>query len=680
MPNYLDVEPDQLRRLAMQHESLAADIRKWGEIPHDWLAEYQSTYGLIADQVRAALVDYYRRRHQSAERLAAKHERTRDELLAAAHALESADHSGKQQVSRAGDFGDGPSRRGPTPGALGDRRAQVDAGPVTTSTDNTQPIQSPAARSGDVAAITPADPKLPGHIELPVPAPAPSATSAPYLDGIVPTEPVAQTGTMPFSPGLPAPGVADVSWPTSVPEPAEVGGTVDSLGAKYDADTAGGAHGGADVGAAGMPAALSTAGPTQGPVFGSAAGPQPPTPLPTGPLAAALHAAEDRRALPSFVVGERVEDDLVLARTLLAAILSAVADSVPDLDWAVVVGRTPVGPMILLTSTEGRGWLPPGLFLPWEVAIPWRWDSSFRTAGRKAVAALEGTTDPARMLAEFGLLVGRRRPVRISALVSSTVIPDGLRATLDDGVAIEDRVLAAESAVDLASRGSGLVDRLALAGSDELLRQASIVPDTEILDKCIALANAAHAQVCAAAPSIGAEMSAHRARRQHIIDALRARMPVPRSWWEQMRAADDATAAALRARRVDVSQVPVGGNIPESIGTEAARELVFERRADELLLLLAEREPDRQTLRDALYSYGQIIEHPLFRASAVTGATHVTASRLSGLAGGRSAEPSVDGIDFVSVDPARRGEVVPLVGESSTMATNFDGFVEQRRS
>lgn len=135
----------------------------------------------------------------------------------------------------------------------------------------------------------------------------------------------------------------------------------------------------------------------------------------------------------------------------------------------------PVGPIVLLTSTEGRGWLPPGLFLPSEIALPWRWDVVLDNVAREATAALEGTTDPARMLAEFGLM-GRLRSVRISALVSSAAITDDLRAALGDDVAIEGRVSAAESAVDFTSPGIGLVDRLALAGSDELLRQAATVP------------------------------------------------------------------------------------------------------------------------------------------------------------------------------------------------------------
>jgi hypothetical protein len=274
--------------------------------------------------------------------------------------------------------------------------------------------------------------------------------------------------------------------------------------------------------------------------------------------------------------------------------------------------------LVLLTSTEGRGWLPPGLFLPAEVVIPWRWTAILGTAGRETVAALEGTADPARTLAEFFLSVSRRRAGRISALVSSTAISDDLRMALGDEVAIEDRVSAAESAVDLTSPGIGLVDRLALAGSDESLSQASAVPEAEIRAKCIELARAADARVRTAVSGIGGESSFHRAS---ILDALYAGLPIPASWWDEIRVGDAMTAAALSARRIDVSHMPVGGISLNVTGTEIQRGMVFERRADELLLLLAAGEPDRQTLRDALYAYGEIAEHPLLPAAARVVAT-----------------------------------------------------------
>jgi hypothetical protein len=39
--------------------------------------------------------------------------------------------------------------------------------------------------------------------------------------------------------------------------------------------------------------------------------------------------------------------------------------------------------------------------------------------------------------------------------------------------------------------------------------------------------------------------------------------------------------------------------------------MIFERRCNELVLLLAD-EPERQSLRDAIYAHEQIVEHPQF--------------------------------------------------------------------
>ncbi|WP_245401792.1 hypothetical protein [Nocardia albiluteola] len=352
------------------------------------------------------------------------------------------------------------------------------------------------------------------------------------------------------------------------------------------------------------------------------------------------------------MVGERVEDDLALARTLLAAILAAVRDSARGVEWAVAVGRAADGPIVMLTSTEGPGWLPPGLFLPLEVVLPWQWFAP-RAADLEAIAALEGTADPARMLAEFGSLVARRKNVWISALVSSAAIPDGVRAALRGDTAVEEWVSPAESAVDFTAPGPGLVDRLALAGSSVSLHQAATVPETEIRAKCLELARAADARVRAAVSGVDGETVIRRARRQQILHALHAGLPVPVNWWDQMRAADDMTGSALWSRRVDVSFVPVG-RVRPGTATEALRGMVFERRADELLLLLAAGEPDRQTLRDVLYAYGQIAEHPMLPEAARV-------------------------VHGVSVGSSHLGGVPPAIAESLNGPAGSEGSSERRR-
>ncbi|MGW4327291.1 type VII secretion target [Nocardia sp. NPDC004573] len=665
MPKGLDVEPDQLRRIAQQHDATARNIRKWGEIPRDWLAEFPSKYGTIADPVRGALEDYYQRRHDNAERLAAHHERTRDDLIAAAKALEDGDQSGKQTVGRAGGGFDGiaPSDS-PAPGASTDPVRKTDPVPNPPITQSAQP-ERPPATTPDAQGL----PQQTGRFDGVPPQPTASAPQSydAVPSGFMPPDLAVPTGTTPLSVDITGNG-ADISH-----SPADDTSSAVSVG-EYTGSAAGrsiDADGAASWGGGGMPAPMV---PGAFPAAAAAAGtvPRMPPPLAPGPLAAAAHVAEARRSLPSFVVGEQVGDDLLLARTLLAATLAAVADSARGVEWAVAVGRTPVGPVVMLTSTEGRGWLPPGLFLPSEVALPWNWDAVLDTEVRRTIAALEGTTDPARILAEFGVMM-RRRGVRLRALVSSAPISDELRASLGDDVAVEGWVTAAQSAVDLTSPGVGLIDRLTLGGSGESLREATTVSDAQIRATCIELAKAADAQVRAAVSGIGAEVSAHRAGRRQILDALQAGFPIPASWWEQLRAAHDRAAAVLQARRMDVSHVPLGGIFVDAFGTDDVREMVFERRADELLLLLAAGEPDRQTLRDALYSYDQIVEHPSFPAAA-------RATAIPDVEIARSVEPPVDGVGFVSVDSARLGGAPPLLGELLTGPAESEGSIEQRRS
>ncbi|MFQ6328050.1 hypothetical protein ACLMAL_18180 [Nocardia sp. CWNU-33] len=648
MPYSMEIEPDDLRRIAKQHELRAADLRKWGAIPDEWLVHFKRSRGSIADPVQGALADYYQRRYDRAEQLAIDQERSRDQLIASANALEEAERTSGSNITQAGGGVDNKTPQvGPEPGTPPGPAAPVGTNPDTPILHDTQP--------GQHSPTTPDAPGRPDETGRSDQTPPPT-TSAPQTYGTTPAGSTTPIGTPPLV-GIPTmPPAVDIpeSNATYTPVTPTVEANSPAGVATSDMSSVPGMAGGI-----GAPLATSpSAAPADAGHASMARGE--PTPLATGPFAAAIHAAadKDRQALPSFVVGEQADEDLVLARTVLAATLAAVADSRLGLEWAVAVLRTPVGPVVLLTSTEGRGWLPPGLFLPSEVNLPWGWDLPRNGAAREAIAAareaiaeLENTTDPARMLAECGLM-GRHEHVSLSALVSSAEIPDTLRAALDVDVAIEDRVPAEASAVDFTSPGVGLVDRLALAGSDELLRQAATVPEAEIRAKCIELARAADARVRTAASGIDAQDVAHRALRHQILDALDAGLPIPASWLDQLRAADDMTAAALRSQRMDVSHVPAGSVRLDAATAEALRDMVFERRANELLALLATRAPDRQTLRDVLYTYGQIVEHPLLPAAAgavaQSSVTTVTGSTVPNIEVARSVGPSAHGVSSVS--------------------------------
>lgn len=330
--------------------------------------------------------------------------------------------------------------------------------------------------------------------------------------------------------------------------------------------------------------------------------------LPKGPLVPVAQAA-----VPSpFVVGETGEDDSRLARTLLAAILAAAPRSAAGLDWAVAVFRSSKGALVVVNTAEGRSWLPPGLFLPAAVTILWRWPGILRKPADELIGPLEGTADPARALAEFGLLGMRSGRGRITALASSARIPHTVRAGLGSEVFVEDQVQAVPSAIDLTSPGVGLADRLAITGPSKLLNRAADVSETTVRATCLELARDADAKVRALVADADGDSSGYHELRRRTLDTLHAGEQVPERWWGQLRDADGMLAAVTRGRRMDVSDSPIGVRV-DPPGADALRTLVFERRVGELALLLATGEPSAQALRDALYTYGQIVEHPLLQ-------------------------------------------------------------------
>lgn len=608
MPDYIEFDPESHRTVATQHGLHAAYLRKWGQVPQGWLDDFPNQYGTIAHQVHGALTTYYNNRQANVEQQALNHEGARDILLTAAQAVPNADQDHGQQIAKAGSFGGGAPSGGPTPGMP---TAPLSSGPPTSTRSVVQsgPL-SPMPSGSDLPDQT-------GQTPLPSTGPGPQLNGGAPVNGSAPLSGsafagntgagTAPIGTAPLE-GVPVGGVPIGAAPVTL----EIGEPGDGRS---------------------VAAAITD-------TFQARVARTMPPPLTTGPFAAAAHATKTgktKQATPLFVVGHTVDDDFVLAHTLLAAILAATADSAPGLEWAVAVLRTPIGPFVLLTSTEGRGWLPPGLFLPSEVTIPWKWDLLLGAAAREAIAKLEGTDDPARMLAEMvaEFLSSGGAGARITALVSSTTIPDDLIAALDDDVALQDGVSAAESVIDFTSPGDGLVDRLTLGGSPELQRQAATVPDNEIRAACREMAQAADTRVRTAIRAIDREISSCRARRQRILDRLHSGERIEPSRWE-----------------------PIGPPA-DVLDTEAVRDVALDRRADEVLMLAAA-EPDRQTLRDALYAYGQITEHPLLVSAPEMFTQAATAS--------------------AAVSSRSLGEVVPVVAELLTGRSMSNHAGEQRRA
>ncbi|MFE9575205.1 type VII secretion target [Nocardia sp. NPDC006044] len=579
MPESMNIDPAVLRQLAIQHEQVADDTRKWAERPQAWLDSFLDTYGPIAQPVFDALNRYYDARKLAGDKLAADHDGTAKALRESAHALETADDESGSYIRAGG-------------GALGDHRD-----PVNNPLHHL--LGGAGAPKPDSIPVGPADHQSPlnGHDQG-------NGIAAPLLPNGVPS--AATDG------GHPPAGADDtVAGPPARTEDAD--GVVATHGAVPTED-----HAAPPVSGVLPPGSVAPVAPigqpiTGGPDTGGQAGSTtvdpvpPPLPVPT-PFAAAVAAAKDKQAESAHAIGDEVNDDLIVARTLLGGVLAAV-DSPFGMAWAVAVLRGPGGAAVFITSNEGRGWLPAGLFLPRMVSTPWLWDELL---GEDDAARWEGVSDPARVLAEFGLVWGPKANARLSALASSGPIGAGLRTRFGEA-AMADMV-GPSLDVDLRNATDDTTDRLGLIGSADMLDHVAETADSAIRGACVELALDVHARLArtGSSPVPGAES---RRLRDRILAMAQAGQPVPEQWWEELRDSDGLLVASMLSQRIDAGQIGLGELRIADEGS-ALRALVFERRCNELVLLLAG-ETTRQTLRDAVYAYEQIVGHPQFVAVPV---------------------------------------------------------------
>lgn len=567
----MNIDPEVLRQLAWQHEQVGRDTLAWAEPPQAWLDSFESTYGTIADPVRQALMKYYTARERAGKALAQEHFNTAKSLRDSADSYENVDNEIASHLRNVGhDFG----------GSHG--------GPTSNGMDpNTQYTPSPGGPVGGPGGPGGGPGGGPTSTDTPM---APAASNSSVPTGAVPGGPGGTTG-LPGAISHPdqttttsTPGVTAGTTPPSVS--AGPLGSGPGVGPVYT--------GPMDDRGSGQPSAGSTA-----------AGNATPMPVPVGtPFASAVATAKDKEAEPAYVVGGAVNDDLVLARTLLSSVLAAV-DSPVGMAWAVAVLRGPGGAGVFITSNEGRGWLPAGLYLPREVSTPWLWDE---VLGADAdTSSWESVSDPARVLVEFGLAWGPKANAGLTALVSSGPIDPGLRSQLSD-VAMEGLVGPTYD-VDLREFTPDTADRLGLVGSPTALQSVASVSDQQVRERCVQLATDAHTRV---GRSVAASADAAGARqlRERILAKLTSGQTVSRQMWDELRDADDLLAASMLSRRVDVGRVGLG-DLRGDTESSALRDMIFERRCNELVLLLAE-EPERQSLRDVIYAHEQIVEHPQF--------------------------------------------------------------------
>lgn len=578
MPDRMEIDPEVLRQLAIQHDRVARDTREWAQPPTAWLDSFLPTYGKIAYPVYNALMRYYDARKRAGEHLADQHDQTAASLRAAADTYEHTDEDFAARFRQADAEFDTSSQ---TPNTVGADRPV----PIGTPADVTAQV---AGAPGAADAGVNGAPAGAGHAAV-------AAGPAPATEAAVPVAPAATATGTPSAPADTAPsGTTGAGSPP--PGQSASGGVVPPTVVA----PAVGVPAGADQPANGTPA---------GPARGADGLPM----IPIAPFASALARAKDQAAGPDFVIADRPDDDLVLARTLLGGILSAVRTSALGLQWSVAVMRGPGGAMVLLTSNEGRGWLPAGLFVPRGTALPWGVDG--------AEPAWEGISDPARILAEFSLMAGARSGARLTALVSSAEIDTALRERFGD-VSMQSSVPPSDE-IDLSAHTPDTVDRLTLTGMPQLVDKVDVVPDAELRARCLGLAIDAHARMShSGAPT--PEVAAVRSARTKILDQLREGAEVPREWWDELRDADDLLTAAMLSRRTDVRRVQLG-ELRIDDRAEILRTLVFERRCDEVLMLLSEN-VTRQDLRDAVYAHVQIIGHPLYTAAPAVVAPETAAS------------------------------------------------------
>jgi hypothetical protein len=294
---------------------------------------------------------------------------------------------------------------------------------------------------------------------------------------------------------------------------------------------------------------------------------------------------------PAYEVGDEVDEDLVLARLILGGILDASEASV-GVEWAVSVVRDEAGPRVVVTTNEGRGWVPAGLYLPDNVSLPWGMP--------EMDAAWEGIADPARILLESAKIDGRQTGANLTALVSTAPIDNRLEQ-LSPNTSMEGSSTGTPG-LNLSTPAPDRLDRLALAGGEPPAPAAAV-----------AVARDTHVRVTRTVQVGVPEAIAVRRLREQVLSALESGRGVNPETVQKLRDADDLLATVLVSRRADVSAVAVGDvrAMPES---DIVRAIAFERRCDEQLLLLADAAAaggiTAQQLRDIGYATGQVVDHP----------------------------------------------------------------------
>ena len=183
---------------------------------------------------------------------------------------------------------------------------------------------------------------------------------------VTPAQPIPQTPATPLAPPPSTTPMSAAPAAASAPQPLSAPAASSSTGGVPAAPAGGAAGGGAPMAPYGsvLPPAAPTAGGTTPAAYAS----PPPSVAPSGVGAGApptgfVPAVRD--SAPARIGRDTSMTDLESARAAVADLAAASSAVYPGLQWAVVVSRGPSGmPELWVTTNEGAGYIPHGVFLP----------------------------------------------------------------------------------------------------------------------------------------------------------------------------------------------------------------------------------------------------------------------------------------------------------------------------
>lgn len=312
-------------------------------------------------------------------------------------------------------------------------------------------------------------------------------------------------------------------------------------------------------------------------------------------VAAAAFAA----SAPMEVVLGALDPDanLALAETVVAALLAA-SPAMLGLEWAASVVSAGTGQQVLVTSNEGRGWIPPRVHLPRDVESPW-------LVGEVS-SSWELVNDAGRVLVEHAHANGDR--YQLLALASTRAISSTMRARFPD--ARFSTVTRADDALDLGPKSVNTLDRLSI-GVPEMSSRINAVADGAVAIETLGLvwdANYSHLGWVSPMTLPGTQVTAAAVREQILATMNRERdrgfEAVPDHMWQKLTELDGLARSGCVSAQLTADGIPVGGLVddPASI----LRAMTAERRVNELVLLLNGR-PSRARLRHIYFAYDQVI-------------------------------------------------------------------------